>query len=421
MSSISLSTGYVDDFLQGKEKNKPHINLSEAHQSLQNKTCKGAQYLGWIDLPEDMSDEKISEIQEYSDILRKESDVLIVCGIGGSYLGARALIEAMSDGTGVDVVFLGNHLSSREYERIFKTYKNKKVSACVISKSGTTMETAISYRLVRDFLLSKYTPEEVQKRIVVVTDERSGALRAEADKQGYKSYVLPGDIGGRYSVLTPVGLVPCSVSGIDIHKLVEGARKARIDISKDERHVAFLYAEKRVALEQSGFVSELFITSEPSLYFIGEWWKQLMGESHGKDGTGLYPDTLSYTTDLHSLGQYVQEGRRLFFETMLWIDEPSDSTKIPPMTDMTDGLDTLVGRSLHDINLIAQESTAKAHNDGGCPSMTITLEKLSAETMGYFLYTMMYACALSGVMIGVNPFDQPGVEAYKNEMRKRLA
>lgn len=181
-----------------------------------------------------------------------------------------------------------------------------------------------------------------------------------------------------------------------------------------------MYAEKRVALEQSGFVSELFITSEPSLYFIGEWWKQLMGESHGKEGTGLYPDTLSYTTDLHSLGQYVQEGRRLFFETMLWIRDPYASTKIPAMADMADGLNPLVGRSLHEMNLIALESTAKAHNDGGCPSMMITLDNLYPETMGYFLYTMMYACALSGVMIGVNPFDQPGVEAYKSEMRKRL-
>ncbi|MBP7773652.1 glucose-6-phosphate isomerase [Candidatus Gracilibacteria bacterium] len=421
MSSISLSTRYVDDFLQGKVKNTPQISLFDAHKSLQEKTCKGAEYLGWIDLPAHMPDEKISEIQEYSDTLRNESDVLIVCGIGGSYLGARALIEALSDDASIDVVFLGNHLSGREYERIFKTYQNKKVSACVISKSGTTMETAISYRLVRDFLLSKYTSEEVQRRIVVVTDEKNGALRLEVDKQGYISYVLPGDIGGRYSVLTPVGLIPCAVAGINIRQLIGGARKARIDISQNEKHPAFTYAEKRVSLEQSGFVSELFITSEPSLYFIGEWWKQLMGESHGKDGTGLYPDTLSYTTDLHSLGQYVQEGRRLFFETMLWVDEPSSSVAIPPMTEMTDGLNSLVGRSLHDINLIALESTAKAHNDGGCPSMTITLKNLSAETMGYFLYTMMYACALSGVMIGVNPFDQPGVEAYKSEMRKRLA
>jgi glucose-6-phosphate isomerase len=194
-----------------------------------------------------------------------------------------------------------------------------------------------------------------------------------------------------------------------------------MDILSDEKNLAFVYAEKRVALEQSGFVSELFITSEPSLYFIGEWWKQLMGESHGKEGTGLYPDTLSYTTDLHSLGQYVQEGRRLFFETMLWIRDPYASAKIPAMADMADGLNPLVGRSLHEMNLIALESTAKAHNDGGCPSMMITLDNLSPETMGYFLYTMMYACALSGVMIGVNPFDQPGVEAYKSEMRKRLA
>lgn len=423
MSSISISTWYVDTFLQGKKKNTPQISLSEAHKALQEKTCKGAEYLGWINLPKDMTDEKIAEIQSYTNTLRAQSDVLIVCWIGGSYLGARAVIEAFSDSftSNTEVVFLGNHLSGKEYERVFAKYRDKRVSACIISKSGTTMETAISYRLVREFLLSKYTNEEVQSRIVTVTDEKNGALRTESDRQKYKSYILPGDVGGRYSVLTPVGLIPCAFAGVNIQKLVEWARKAHADILSDEKHPSFIYAEKRVALEQSGLVSELFIVSEPSLYFIGEWWKQLMGESHGKEGTGLYPDTLSYTTDLHSLGQYVQEGRRLFFETMLWVRDSSSSTKIPAMSDMADGLDSLVGRSLHEMNLIALESTAKAHNDGWCPSMTLTIENLSPESMGYFLYTMMYACALSGVMIGVNPFDQPGVEAYKSEMRKRLA
>jgi glucose-6-phosphate isomerase len=421
--SISISTWYVDTFLQEKKKNSSQISLSEAHKALQGKTCKGAEYLGWINLPEDMTDERIAEIQSYIDTIRTKSDVLIVCGIGGSYLWARAVIEAFSDSSGssAEVVFLGNHLSGKEYERVFSKYCDKRVSACVISKSGTTMETAISYRLVREFLLSKYSNEEAQSRIVTITDEKNGALRAESDKQGYKTYILPGDVGGRYSVLTPVGLIPCAFAGVNIQKLVEWARKAHTDIVSDEKHSVFIYAEKRVALEQSGFVSELFIISEPSLYFIGEWWKQLMGESHGKENTGLYPDTLSYTTDLHSLGQYVQEGRRLFFETMLWIRDPHASIKIPEMSNMADGLDSLVGRSLHEMNLIALEATAKAHNDGWCPSMTLTLENLSPENMGYFLYTMMYACALSGVMIGVNPFDQPGVEAYKSEMRKRLA
>lgn len=423
MFPLSIQTGYIDNFLSGKSFS-PVISISEAHQALQNKTCRGSDYLGWINLPDDMTDEKIAEIQLSANSLRKQSDVLIVCGIGGSYLWARAILEAFSDpyrSDNCEVVFLGNHLSGREYDRIFSQYAVKRVSACVISKSGTTMETAISYRLVRQFLLSKYSEEEVKTRIITITDEKNGALRGETDKQGYISYILPGDVGGRYSVLTPVGLLPCAFAGVDIQKLIEGARKARKDILSNEWHPAFIYAEKRVALEQTGFVSELFITSEPSLYFLGEWWKQLMGESHGKEWKGLYPDTLSYTTDLHSLGQYVQEGRRLFFETMLWIRDPYSQIKIPAMSAMADGLDSLVGQDLHDINLIALESTAKAHNDGWCPSMMITLDNLYPETMGYFLYTMMYACALSGVMIGVNPFDQPGVEAYKNEMRKRLA
>lgn len=419
MPILSLWTSYVDQFLSGKAFS-PTISLPEAHKALQNKTCKGADYLGWIDLPLEIIDESISEIQLYAQSIHQNSDAFIVCGIGGSYLGARALTEALSDSTWCEIVFLGNHLSGREYEKVFTKYRDKRVSACIISKSGTTMETAISYRLVRDFLLSKYSSEEVKKRITTITDEKNGALRAETEKQGYKSYVLPGNIGGRYSVFTPVGLLPCAVAGIGIQKLIEGVRKARTDIFSDMEHLAFIYAQKRVELEQSGFVSELFITSEPSLYFIGEWWKQLMWESHGKEGKGLYPDTLSYTTDLHSLGQYVQEWRRLFFESMLWIKNPSASVAIPTMADMSDGLDSLVGRSLHELNLVALESTAKAHNDGGCPSMMFILEHLDAYNLGYFLYTMMYACALSWVMIGVNPFDQPGVEAYKSEMRGRL-
>lgn len=430
--TLLIRTDYVDKFITGKEWG-PMISLADAHQSLQERTCKGAEYLGWINLSEDMTDDKIAEIQSHAESIREKSDVLIVCGIGGSYLGARAILEAFSDPYGsetCEVVFLWNHLSGREYDRIFTKYREKRVSACIISKSGTTMETAISYRLVRDFLLSKYPLEEVNTRIVTITDEKNGALRAETDRQWYKSYILPHDIGGRYSVLTAVWLLPCAVAGIDIQALVSWARKARNEIitnyewrmtnNQNLDHPAFIYAQKRVELEQSGFVSELFITSEPSLYFIGEWWKQLMGESHGKEGKGLYPDTLSYTTDLHSLGQYVQEGRRLFFETMLWVRDPYSLIKIPEMSDMTDGLNALAGRSLHEMNLVALESTAKAHADGGCPSMMIVLDNLFPETMGYFLYTMMYACALSGIMIGVNPFDQPGVEAYKSEMRKRL-
>lgn len=417
-SPLTLNTDYVDVFLWNK-KTSPKISLWEAHKSIQDKSSIGSEYLGWIDLPESTNNETLSEIQTFCEMLQSNTDVLIVCGIGGSYLGARALIEALNIWT-KEVVFLGNHLSGLEYEKVFTKYRDKTVSACIISKSGTTIETAISYRLIRNFLLSKYSLEEVKKRIVTVTDEKNGALRTESDKQGYKSYILPSDIGGRYSVLTPVGLIPCAFSGVDIQKLLEWARQGHSDILKDAGHPAFIYAQRRVDLEQNGFVSELFITSEPSLYFIGEWWKQLMGESHGKEGTGLYPDTLSYTTDLHSLGQYVQEWRRLFFETMLWIKNPAATTTIPPISNLSDGLDPLVGRSLHDINLIALESTAKAHNDGGCPSMMMTIEKLDEYNLWYFLYTMMYACALSGIMIGVNPFDQPGVEAYKSEMRKRL-
>jgi glucose-6-phosphate isomerase len=422
MSSLFFSSSYADAYLASKNVSFS-ISLPDAHISLQNKTCFGSDFLGWVDLPTTIQSSLV-DIQQSADSLRTMSDVLIVCGIGGSYLGARALIEALQvSPLTIEIVFLGNHLSGSEYEKVFQKYAQKRVSVCIISKSGTTLETAISYRLVRAFLLSKYSESEVKERIVTITDAAHGALRTETIKQGYKSYILPGDIGGRYSVLTAVGLLPIAVAGIDIVALVDGARRAQEEIQNDgslSTHPTFLYAEKRVQLEISGFVSELFITPEPSLYFIGEWWKQLMGESHGKEGKGLYPDTLSYTTDLHSLGQYVQEGRRLFFETMLWIEKSSSDLTIPAMPDMTDGLDSLVGRSLHEMNLIALESTAKAHNDGGCPSMMITLEKLDAHNLGYFLYSMMYACALSGIMIGVNPFDQPGVEAYKTEMRKRM-
>lgn len=439
MSTLSLSTTFVDQYLSDKTIPAPTISLKEAHKSLQERTCIGNDFLGWIDLPSEMRWEKIEEIQAVANELREKSDVLIICGIGGSYLGARAVIEAwekippapLSQGD-KKVVFLGNHLSGREYDRVFSEIGDKEVSACIISKSGTTLETAISYRLVRNFLLSKYDSEEVQKRIVTITDEKNGALRIETTQQWYTSFILPWDIGGRYSVLTAVGLLPCAFAGIDIQKLIEGAATAQKEIKNtDLRHSvldtesspripAFSYAQKRVDLELSGFVSEIFVTMEPSLYYLWEWWKQLMGESHGKERVWLYPDTLTYTTDLHSLGQYVQEGRRLFFETFLWIQDPISDEKIPAMTNMQDGLDPLVGRTLHEMNHIALESTAKAHADGGCPSMTMTLEALTPENLGYWMYSMMYACALSGLMIGVNPFDQPGVEAYKSEMRKRF-
>lgn len=414
---ITLNTEYVDIYLWNKKSIYHKLSLDEAHKSIQEKTCLWSEYLGWVDVS--IWDEEISQIQKYIAWIQSHADVLIVCGIGGSYLGARALIESLDKGR-KEVVFLGNHLSGWEYEKVFKKYRDKDVAACIISKSGTTMETAISYRLVYDFLIKKYTPAEIQKRIITITDEKNGALRTESNKKWYISYILPADIGGRYSVLTPVGLIPCSFSGIDNHKLLAWARRAKTDIVGDSGHPAFTYAQKRADLEEAGFVSELFITSEPSLYFIGEWWKQLMGESHGKQWRGLYPDTLSYTTDLHSLGQYVQEGRRLFFETMLWIKNPSTNINIPAMSGISDSLDALAGRPLHDLNLIALESTAKAHNDGWCPSMTMTLDKLDEYNLWYFIYTMMYACALSGIMLGVNPFNQPGVEAYKNEMRKRL-
>lgn len=429
MSRLTLNSGYVDTYIASHTSDLP-ISLSEAHYSLQHKTCEWSDFLGWIDLPNTIIN-SLPDIQKTADTIREKSDVFIVCGIGGSYLGSRAVIEGLGTSENTcEIVFLWNHLSGVEYEKVFQKYANSRVSACIISKSGTTLETAISYRLVRNFLLLKYSESEMQERIVTVTDAHHGALRAETDKQGYKSFILPDDIGGRYSVLTAVGLLPIAVAGIDIMALVVGAEEAQREIqnTKDKiqndgilnLHPAFLYSAKRVQLELSGFVSELFITSEPSLYFIGEWWKQLMGESHGKEWKWLYPDTLSYTTDLHSLGQYVQEGRRIFFETMLWIEESSSDIAIPTMTDMVDGLDPLVGRSLHELNYIALESTAKAHNDGWCLSMMITLKKWDAYHLGYFLQTMMYACALSGIMIGVNPFDQPWVEAYKGEMRKRF-
>ena len=418
MQYLSLNTSYVDFYLKNKyTENNPQ--LIEAHESIQDKACRGADYLGWIEWV-DASDTVLENISYHAIEVIKRNDILLVCGIGGSYLGARAIIEALGNMSKTQVIFLGYHISGKEYERVFELIKDKSVSACIISKSGTTMETAIAYRMVRKFLLSKYPEVELQGRIVTITDEKNGALRTETEKQGYVSYVLPSNIGGRYSVLTPVGLFPIAVAGIDIRALVAGAKKAQHDINSDMSHPAFIYAQRRVDLEKSWFVSELFITCEPSLYFIGEWWKQLMGESHGKEGTGLYPDTLSYTTDLHSLGQYVQEWRRLFFESMLWVDEEATSETIPSMSGLSDGLDVLAWRSLHEMNLIALESTAKAHNDGGCPSIMMHLAKLDAEHLGYLLQTMMYACALSGVMIGVNPFDQPGVEAYKSEMKARL-
>ncbi len=407
---------FSSQFFPDKEFSSP-VSITDAHKFIQEKTCLWNEYLGWLH-PEYI-EPTVEDIISHAEKIRSTSDVFIVCGIGGSYLGARALIEAFDKNWGIDIVFLGNHLSSREYKKVFNKYREKNISACIISKSGTTLETALSYRLIKTLLLSKYSPEEVRERISVVTDAEKWTLKQEAIKEGYKQYILPDDIGGRYSVLTPVGLLPCAVAGIDIRSLLTGAKKALEDIQKNPDHPAFQYAHKQAQAELSWYVSEIFVTMEPSLYFLGEWWKQLMGESHGKEGKWLYPDTLTYTTDLHSLGQYVQEGKRLFFETFLWIKEDITEVQIPQL-DINDGFNSLVGETLHELNLIAMESTIKAHSDGWCPSTFIIIDKLDEENIGYFLSTMMYSCTLSGVMMGVNPFNQPGVEAYKSEMRKHF-
>ncbi|UOR11844.1 glucose-6-phosphate isomerase [Halobacillus amylolyticus] len=402
--------------------------VSVAHKALHEKTGAGNDFLGWVDLPVDYDKEEFSRIKQAAEKIKSDSDVLLVVGIGGSYLGARAAIEMLNHSfynelsqeqrETPQVFFVGNSLSASYINELFDVLKNKDVSVNVISKSGTTTEPAIAFRIFRKFLEEKYGQEEAQKRIYATTDKEKGALKTLAAEQGYESFVVPDDVGGRYSVLTAVGLLPIAASGIDIEEMMRGAQASREELSSDRlsENPAYQYAAVRNALYSKGKTIEMMINYEPSLQYFSEWWKQLFGESEGKDHKGIFPSSANFSTDLHSLGQYVQDGRRDLFETILHVEEPSSDYTIEEDEQNLDGLNYLAGKTIDEVNEKAYQGTMLAHTDGQVPNLIVHIPKRDAFTFGYLAYFFEKACAISGYILGVNPFDQPGVEAYKKNM-----
>jgi glucose-6-phosphate isomerase len=399
-----------------------------AHHSLHEATGAGNDYLGWIDLPVNYDKEEFARIQKAAEKIKQDSDVLLVCGIGGSYLGARAAIEMLQHSfynalpkekrSTPQIIFIGNNISSTYMRDVMDLLDGKDFSLNVISKSGTTTEPAIAFRIFRKLLEEKYGVEEAKQRIYATTDKARGALKTLATEEGYESFIIPDDVGGRYSVLTAVGLLPIAASGADIEAMMKGAAAARDDFgsSELEENLAYQYAAVRNVLYNKGKTIEMLINYEPGLQYFAEWWKQLFGESEGKDQKGIYPSSANFSTDLHSLGQYVQEGRRDLFETVVRVEKPRHELTIEAAESDLDGLNYLAGETVDFVNNKAFEGTLLAHTDGGVPNLVVTIPQMDAYTFGYLAYFFEKACAMSGYLLGVNPFDQPGVEAYKVNM-----
>ncbi len=427
---LQVNDHLTNQFISPHEREQMKNQLSAARDLLDGRACPGSEYTGWLDLPETLSEETIARIEETADRIRRDYDILIVVGIGGSYLGARAVIEALSHhfslllpddkrGGCPLVLFAGHQLSSDYLHDLLDVVEGKRVALNVISKSGTTTEPAIAFRILRDRLFSNASDEELAKHIVITTDEKRGALRRYADEMGITAFVIPDDIGGRYSVLTAVGLLPIAVAGFDIRELLDGARAERkrsMAPLSEGFSAADRYAVNRMLLLRKGYHAELLACYEPSMRYFAEWWKQLYGESEGKDGKGVVMMSVDLTTDLHSLGQLIQEGPRVFFETVIDFANVKHEITIPGDPADLDQLEYLAGKPMSFVNRQASRGTALAHVSGGVPNMRIELPDRSLHSLGALIYFFERACALSCIMNGVNPFDQPGVEAYKRNM-----
>ena len=404
----------------------------ENHKRLHENPDDENEFLGWINLPENYDKEEFERIKKAAYKIQSDSDVLIVIGIGGSYLGARAVIEALNScfcnmlpGNKRKypmIIFAGNNLSSNYMNDLLELIGQKDISLNVISKSGTTTEPAIAFRILKEAIENKYGFDEAKKRIYVTTDKRRGALKTVADKEGYESFVIPDNVGGRFSVLTAVGLLPIATAGIDIDKLMKGARDAREKYmdSSVKFNDCYKYAVVRNLLYNSEKKVEVLANYEPCMHYFTEWWKQLYGESEGKDGKGIFPAGVDLTTDLHSMGQYIQDGERIMMETVLAVDEPKSDIIVKEDADNNDGLNYLAGKGLDYINKKAMEGTIEAHVTGNVPNLKISIDKLDEENLGHLIYFFEKSCAMSGLILGVNPFNQPGVEEYKKNMFRLL-
>lgn len=428
MNKLNLDYSKTLGFLNIEEINAMQPYVTVAHNQLHGKTGLGNDFLGWIDWPADYNKEEFARVKKAAEKIKSDSDVLLVIGIGGSYLGARAAIEMCSHNfrnsiskekrNAPEVYFVGNSISSSYLVDLIELIDGKDFSLNIISKSGTTTEPAIAFRILKDLLEKKYGKEEAAKRIYATTDAKKGALRQLADEQGYETFVIPDNIGGRFSVMTAVGLLPIAAAGLDIDEMMKGMADAREDFSTDaiENNYAYQYAVIRNILHRKGKDIELLVNYEPNLHYISEWWKQLYGESEGKDQKGIFPASVDFSTDLHSMGQYVQDGKRILFETVINVETPRKDIKIEAEEANLDGLNYLAGKGLDYVNHKALQGTVLAHNDGQVPNLIINIEKLDIYNFGYMAYFFMKACGLSGYLLGVNPFNQPGVEAYKKNM-----
>jgi glucose-6-phosphate isomerase len=424
MDKIKLNLKNSEPFISIDEVLSMKDMVMTADKMLEEKSGLGSEFLGWMNLPENYDKEEFARIKSAAKRIRENSDVLIVIGIGGSYLGARAAIDMLSHnfrnntGKGTQIFYCGNNISSTYLSDLLEVIDGKDLSVNVISKSGTTAEPALAFRVFKEILESKYGKDEAKRRIFATTDEKRGALKTLADNEGYETFVISDDIGGRYSVLTAVGLLPIAAAGLDIDKMMQGACDALIDTSvKDlEKNDCYKYAAARNALYRKGKIVEIMVNFEPSLHYFGEWLKQLYGESEGKDGKGIFPAAVDFSTDLHSMGQYIQDGGKFLFETFINIEKPRKEFTIKEEKDDLDGLNYLSGKTFDFVNKMAYKGTVLAHHDGGIPVMTIDVPEINEYYFGYLVYFFWKAIGISGYLNGVNPFNQPGVEAYKKNM-----
>ena len=428
MKNITLDITKAAQFLKAGAVEALEPQVKAAQEALENGTCPGNDFLGWLYLPSSISADFIKQIQDCANVLRQNCEAIVVAGIGGSYLGARAVIEALSnsfawlvgDTKNPTILFAGNNIGEDYLSELTDYLKDKKFGVINISKSGTTTETALTFRLLKKQCEDQRGKEEAKKVIVAVTDAKKGAARTCADKEGYTSFIIPDNVGGRFSVLTPVGLLPIACAGFDIAKLVEGAQSMEKACGKDvpfAENIAAQYAAVRNALyAEAGKKIEIMVNYQPKLHFMSEWWKQLYGESEGKDGKGIFPASCDFTTDLHSMGQWIQEGERTIYETVISVEKPNRTMLFPNDDENLDGLNFLAGKRVDDVNKMAELGTRLAHVDGGVPNIRISMPELNEYYLGQLIYFFEIGCGISGNVLGVNPFNQPGVEAYKKNM-----
>jgi len=426
MSNLTVNISKASCFLNKGAVESYAPKAKAAIEALENGTCKGNDFLGWLHLPTQTSEAFLDEINETAKVLRDNCEVVVVAGIGGSYLGARAVIDALASSfswlepaKGPRILFAGNNIGEDYLSELINYISGKKFGVINISKSGTTTETAITFRLLKKLCEDQRGKDEAKKVIVAITDAKKGAARTTADKEGYKTFVIPDNVGGRFSVLTPVGLLPIACAGFDIKQLVKGAQDMEKATATDvpfAENPSALYAATRNALYANGKKIEILANFQPKLHMINEWWKQLYGESEGKDGKGIFPAAVDFTTDLHSMGQWIQDGERTIFETVISVEEPNNTLTVPSDEENLDGLNFLAGKRIDQVNKMAELGTQLAHVDGGVPNIKISIPKLNEYYVGQIIYFFEKGCGISGEILGVNTFNQPGVEAYKKNM-----